>query len=149
MNDAGYVQYKPLFAKVFGSRVGLEFSRVGLGTTPYLDRYIAYVWLGTLRLHKFWRGDDDRAPHCHPFHFITIPMRSYRELVERPDGARYINIVRAFLPQFRRASYRHIVLGRLDGSPKPFWTFVVASRPVRQWGFWPKFDVFVPWREWR
>ena len=45
----------------------------------YLERWI--IWCGfTLRLHKFHKGDDDRAFHDHPWWFITLPLRSYTEL---------------------------------------------------------------------
>jgi len=80
--DADFVIYKPWFITLFGRRIGFEYSRVGLGETPYLDRYILYILGPTLRLHKFWRGDDDRAPHDHPWVFWTFPLRSYVETVE-------------------------------------------------------------------
>jgi len=45
---------------------------------PYLERWI--IWLGfTIRLHKFHKGDDDRAFHDHPWWFITMPFSAYLE----------------------------------------------------------------------
>src|SRR5580692_11012239 len=71
-----------------GARWGFESSRVWGSyrdsAEPYLDRYILYFWPITLRLHRFWRGDDDRAPHDHPWWFITIPFTSYVEAVYEP-----------------------------------------------------------------
>jgi hypothetical protein len=163
--DSSYRRYVPLFLTIFGSRWGFEYSRVGLGNTPYLDRYIIYAFGGTLRLHKFWRGDDDRAPHDHPWWFITIPFASYRETVHIPyqrgvydpltgttewsPGADIVQQrVQAFLPHFRSAKHRHIVRGRANYSTKPFWTIVITGGPSNRWGFWPAVDRFIPWRQW-
>lgn len=159
--EHGFQKYRPFFITLRGVRFGLEYSRVGLPGTPYLDRYIAYAFGWTFRLHKFWRGDDDRAPHDHPWDFWTFPLRSYRETVETATtfyclGAgdityykRTDRTVKAFRLHFRPAKFRHIVRGRADGSAKPFWTFVVSRSPSNRWGFWPTPKVFVPYREWK
>lgn len=162
----GFACYKPFFVTVRGRRFGFEYSRVGIAPpgleeVPYLDRYILYLGGLCVRLHKFWRGDDDRAPHDHPWNFWTFPLTSYVETVEEPgwDGTlrpgqlcrhawRHRNVVKAFRLHYRRAKYRHIVLGRADGSKKPFWTFVITGKVVNKWGFWPQPNRFVPWREW-
>jgi hypothetical protein len=158
----GFACYKPFFTTVRGRRFGFEYSRVGMARpgmreVPYLDRYIVYLGGLCVRLHKFWRGDDDRAPHDHPWNFWTFPLRSYNETVEElvisDDGAacewrRRINKVTAFRLHKRPAAYRHIVLGRADGSTKPFWTFVITGRVINSWGFWPRPDDFVKWRDW-
>jgi hypothetical protein len=157
--DSSFVIYKPWFVTLFKRRFGFEYSRVGLGETPYLDRYIAYIGGPTLRLHKFWRGDDDRAPHDHPWRFWTFPLTSYVEMVEQWDGdedygewlpgwKRFDRVVRAFRIHYRPAKYRHVVLGQLRKLNKPFWTFVVTCSVENGWGFWPTPTTFVPWREW-
>lgn len=157
----GFVAYRPFFVTVRGRRFGFEYSRVGLGETPYLDRYIVYLGGLCVRLHKFWRGDDDRAPHDHPWNFWTFPLRPYYELVpaaslDEPgtydmshDPPLRISYVKAWRLHYRPAKYRHIVMCRADGSEKPFWTFVVTGRAFNKWGFWPEPNRFVPWREWR
>jgi hypothetical protein len=68
-------------------RLGPEFSRVLIDAGNYLDRYILYIFGATLRLHKFWRGDDNRAPHDHPWWFITFPLVSYVERYWTPYSA--------------------------------------------------------------
>lgn len=161
--------YRTWYFTVWGRRFGFEFSRVYIGECPYLDRYIAYIGGPTLRLHKFWRGDDLRAPHTHPWAFMTIPFCAYRERVFEPyvawseDHAQdpphvvswngrdeYDRTVPAWRPSFRRADFQHIVLGRADGKTDPFWTLVITSSIVnREWGFWPDADTFVYWRDWK
>lgn len=147
---AGCVTYKPLFFDWLGVRWGFEYSRVGLGPTPYLDRYILYAFGGTLRLHKFWRGDDDRAPHDHPWTFWTFPFKTYLEdvelLTDKGHWVRRFNSVRAWRWHRRASGYRHIVVGSWDN--KPFWTLVITKGVDRKWGFWPTPEHFVPWRDW-
>jgi hypothetical protein len=150
---AGFVKYKPWFFEIEGKRFGFEYSRVGNGTTPYLDRYIMYVGGISLRLHKFWRGDDDRAPHDHPWDFWTFPLSTYIEKVPVYGPTwkypKYdYNYVKALRAHKREAKYRHIVTGRADGKDTPFWTLVLAGRVKNKWGFWPHEDEFVYWRDW-
>lgn len=166
--EHGFQQYRPFFIEIFGTRWGFEYSRVGRGSLPYLDRYILYAFGGTVRLHKFWRGDDDRAPHDHPWWFITFPFTSYYEKV--PGGwwyegcglaspRMYYKLVKAWRFHFRPAKYQHIVYGRepfVDGKLgniyrrdyRPFWTFVITGGKSNDWGFWPKPEVFVGYRDW-
>jgi hypothetical protein len=105
------------------------------------------VYLGgfTLRLHKFWTGDDARAPHDHPWWFITFPFRGYEEVVVR-DGVLMHEWVAAWRPHFRPATYRHIV--KMGPGQKPFFTIVISGRRSRAWGFWPSDKEFIYWRDW-
>lgn len=115
----------------------------GLRTIPYLERWIVYLGRITLRLHKFHQPDDDRAPHDHPWWFITIPLHAYREIVCMPNGGRYRNEVMPLRPHFRPALYRHIVVG-----PIPVWTIVISGSVQRRWGFWKTPTEFVPYEIW-
>lgn len=105
---------------------------------PYLERYI--LWFGgTLRLHKFWRSDDDRALHDHPWRFITFPLATYNEITEDKDGNAINNTVTRFRPHYRPAAYKHRVI--ID---KPAWTIIVTGTHLRDWGFYPG-GRFVHW----
>jgi hypothetical protein len=145
------------FFEVGGRRVGLEANTVFIGDERYLDRWIFYVGGPCVRLHRFWRGDDDRAVHDHPWDFWTYPLTSYREVVEREvfDGLqrslgwlKQCQMVNAWRLHKRPAKYRHFVVGRADGSTKPFWTIVFAAHRSNKWGFWPTPETFVYWRFW-
>lgn len=125
---------------------GFEHSTVTLNESPYLERWIVYLGPICLRLHKFYRGDDDRAPHDHPFWFITIPLQSYVEVAYASVGI--WRRVGAWRPHYRPALFRHIVVGRADGKQQPFWTFVIAGFAGRMWGFWPSEKTFVPFTQW-
>jgi hypothetical protein len=142
-----------------GFRIGVEHSMVVHNGSPYLERWIVYCGI-TLRLHKFHRGDDDRAFHDHPWWFVTFPLRSYRELVFNPqwgDTAPRVNIVRAFRFHYRPADYRHRVLPGLfeisgqyrnDYNVFPAWTIVISGDASRTWGFWPTPNQFIPYTQW-
>jgi|SRR3990172_1274046 len=136
-------------------RFGVSHQIVRIDDAPYLERWILWLGVGTLRLHKFWRSDSDRAFHDHPFWYVTIPLnKGYFEhvqismdILEFPTahGTSWI-YVRRLRPSFRTAEHRHIVT--LPLGAKPLWTFVVTGVKTREWGFWPTFFRFVPWREW-
>lgn len=128
-------------------RIGVEYSRVHIHGLPYLDRYILYCG-GTLRLHRFWRGDDERASHTHPWWFWTFPFGDYAETVFVKGEARELRVVRAWRLHRRRADFEHVVHGSVTASGKPFWTLVLTGRPKYSWGFYPSPGHFVPWRNW-
>lgn len=126
--------------------LGVEASTVWIAGKKYLDRWFIKIFGFTVRLHRFYRGDDDRAVHDHPWPFITFPFKGYYERV-RTDrfGEHTINFVKPWRFHFRPAKYQHMVLGSrlwVDGefrTPEPFWTFVTTGRKdtTRRWGFWP------------
>ncbi|TAY95832.1 hypothetical protein [Rhizobium ruizarguesonis] len=96
----------------------------GEHSTPYLTR----AWIGRLRLHIFYRGDNDPDPHDHPWDFWTFPLTTYVEEVARPvtkgvaplemlllGPEKYAlsrQVVEAFRLHYRPATYCHRVLGR-------------------------------------
>ena len=121
----------PYFDKVItlgGWRFGFTHDLVSDQSEPYLERWI--IWFGfTLRLHKFHKGDDDRAFHDHPWWFVTLPMQSYVELTPQ-QGPR---LVKRWRPHFRPAAHQHIVQ---VSEHKPVWTFILTGPKSKDWGFW-------------
>lgn len=109
-------------------RFGFTHDKVIEDGETYLERWI--IWFGgTLRLHKFHKGDDDRAFHDHPWWFITFPTRSYLE--QTPTDA--LRRVSAWRPHFRPAHYRHIVTLTDE---RPVWTLILTGPKSKEWGFW-------------
>lgn len=148
MKGYGYIHR---WAKdIFGKRWGFERSCIVVGDVPYMDRWIVYIANRTIRLHKFYRGDDPVAPHDHPWDFWTFPLVGYKERVFRYDlqYRGHLQDVKPFRFHFREAEHRHIVIGRSDGKEKPFYTLVFTGQIRNMWGFWPKELEFVPWRQW-
>lgn len=128
-------------------RLGLQQSLVYIDGQPYLDRWIAHLLGWTLRVHKFYRGDDDRAPHTHPWFFITFPLSDYEEDVYDRGVFVRRNTVKAFRLHYRPAEYEHVVIGRRDGKPKPFYSLVLSGSNANSWGFYPVPGLFVYWRK--
>lgn len=128
-------------------RLGFEASTVWIAGRKYLDRWFLKIFGFTVRLHRFHRGDDDRAVHDHPWSFITFPFKGYYERVHvltwyTDEEFDEIRFVKPWRFHFRPAKYQHMVLGSEMRSgefvtPKPFFTFVITGRFARKWGFWP------------
>jgi len=133
---------------LLGRRWGVDISTVYVGKERYLDRWILYVNGYTLRLHRFWRGDDDRASHTHPWQwFVTFPLAHYMEKVFEHGELKYIRRVTKHRFHFRSGDFEHYVLGGYDRDR--FWTVVMTGTKRSGWGFYP-FDkpagTFVDWR---
>lgn len=124
---------------------------------PYLYRWyvVRTKWIA-LFIHRFIRGDEDRALHDHPWNFLVIPIwRGYIEHSDRPfimwNGQssewKRVKVVRRVYPilgaRFRRATYRHRVQ-LIDG--KCSWSLFVRFRKCRDWGFWN--PDFIQWQRW-
>lgn len=145
MNDT---QIKRWVIEVRGRRFGFERSTVYADGRRYLDRWILYFgW--TLRLHRFSQGDEARAPHDHPWWFITFPLSTYHEVVHDGERVPYCQAVRPFRFHYRPPLYRHRVLP-MD---KPVWTIVLTGFAQTHgrsalWGFYPRHNKFVPYNEW-
>jgi hypothetical protein len=109
---------------------------------PYLHRwFIIRRERFALFIHRFVRGDEDRALHDHPWHFIVIPV--WRGYIEHNDaGARRVWPILGV--RFRRATYRHRVQ-LIDG--KPAWSLFIRFKHLREWGFWPS-EGFILWNKW-
>ena len=105
-------------------------------------------------LHYFFRGDDDRAYHNHPWKESAsfILTKGYRE--HRWDFTKLQENSRVVLPgQFNfigRGAFHKVELLPEGGC----WTVFVSGRPMdlpegKDWDFYdPKKDKFTPWAEW-
>lgn len=155
----GWIPPTYLTADVGKFRYGASLDCLGTPECPYMKRLILWLGpLGNLRLHKFYRSDQDEALHDHPWRFVTFPLTTYQEWVplevqragdRNPptirvdwDNGRRLQLVKRFRFHYRPAEYRHAVV--VD---KPGYTLVWAGNKVRSWGFWLR-DVFTPWRTW-
>lgn len=144
------------------------FDDAGKSRTPYMRRY----WIGRLRLHIFYRGDNDPDHHDHPWDFWTFPLTSYVEEVAEPiwmSGPLPMQyyprrqVVRAFRLHYRPATHCHRVLGRYstplalyDGKERNprfdqrrIITLVWRGRSGRAWGFLRNRDGQWCWTPWR
>lgn len=148
-------------------RWGVEKSTLFIRGTKYMVRYICYLGPIGLRLHQFHSGDDDSAPHTHPWPFVTFPLHSYVEQLYKEGVFQRFNVVKKFRFHYRPAKHEHIVKGPMwsfagrdvyyEGAPiysdatgfEPFWTIVITGPKANSWGFYPEPGKFVYWREYK
>lgn len=109
------------------------------------DRRAWVNWLGKLSellinayLHQFWRSDDDRALHTHPWLFnISILLRgTYLEHTAKGVRRREAGDI-----VFRWGAAAH----RIELTDGPVWTLFITGPKVREWGFLCP-QGFVHWR---
>lgn len=118
---------------------------IGPDDDPYMVRYILFRWahLPRVYIHKFLRSDDERAPHNHPWWFVSLVLKgSYLEYTDAPLNPHLrkrfsfayrplSTFHRVALPNgFRKQSFDVGSYG-----PVPCWTLVVTGPDVRGWGF--------------
>jgi hypothetical protein len=90
-------------------------------------------------IHNFHRGDEDPAPHDHPFSFYSLVLiGGYKEFNE--EGEFLIRKPLSFA--YRSATHRH----RVEPLTKHCWTICVKAKANREWGFWQD-GHFIPWKE--
>ena len=122
--------------------IGITHDLVTNDGQPYLERWI--LWFGaSLRLHKFLASDRDRAPHDHPWWFVTLPLTAYREHFA-VGGAETVRTVRPWRLHFRSRHFRH----RVEIERFPSWTVVLTGVKSKEWGFWEPDGRFVHNEEW-
>lgn len=148
------------------------YGRYGEHSTPYMLR----IWAGWLRLHVFYRGDQDKDCHDHPWSFLTFPLTSYVEEVVEPHVAKdlqntngFVNkskrvpelhrhVVKAWRLHFRPSTHCHRVLGRFSGKyeggipqvdQRKVITLVVRFGVKRKWGFLKNRNGKWCWTPWK
>jgi len=100
----------------------------GLPECPYFRRTVLNFGLFTIRFHKWFGDDDQRALHCHPFNFFTIVLNGgYTDVSESGD-----DILRAGSFRFRKAEYKHSVRDVIPNTR----TILITSKTLRRWGFY-------------
>lgn len=103
-------------------------EKLGLPDCPYVIRWRLELPFGSLRVHHWLGPDDGRAPHDHPWWFLTLVVRGgYTDV--SPSGDEHL---RAGSIRFRRALHQHTVVPDPGGA----WTILVTGRKRRAWGFW-------------
>lgn len=119
-------------------RLWRTFRITGSQNTVYMTRRS----IGRLRLHVFERGDEDPAPHTHPWSFWTFPLTGYVEEVFYPlTGITKRQAVKPFRLHRRPFQYAHRVIARWAGKgtetrPGRIVTIVWTGGKEQPWGFW-------------
>jgi hypothetical protein len=115
-------------------------QRLGEPECPYLRRWAIGVGGYSIRLHHWYRSDDKRNPHDHPWWFLTLVLKGSYDDWSYPlvDGVPDLSIPYKVDPlrpgsiRFRPAHHAHSVAV----APGGCWTLMVTGKKSRRWGFW-------------
>lgn len=120
----------PLTRKI-GKHFNVKWGELlGRPECPYMRRWAVLLGAGSVRVHHFYRSDDERALHDHPWWFVTVVLGGgYTDVSE--DGLDHLG--RGSI-RFRPALHRHTV--RVD--PGGSWTLLLTGPNLRTWGFWER-----------
>lgn len=103
-------------------------ERLGREECPYLRRWGIVAGAFSVRVHHFYRSDDARFHHDHPWWFLTIVLKGgYTDSSEQGEDH-----LRAGSIRFRSATHRHTVFT----DPGGVWTLILTGPNTRTWGFW-------------
>jgi len=112
----------------------------GLPECPYFKRWAIIFNKWSVRLHRWYGDDDSRAPHNHPYWFITFVIRGgYDDVSYEVDENKICTVkdmdkLRAFSWRYRPADHLHQVLNVRPNT----WTILITGPAVARWGFWLK-----------
>lgn len=107
---------------------------IGGRENPYLERWHLIPrnrWLNVY-FHHIRRSDDDRAPHTHPWHSLSLMLGgSMREVRRMSDGADVERVIRRGELVWRGPSYAH----RLVIDDTSALTLFITGPKVAEWFF--------------
>lgn len=145
---------RPLTYKVRQIKKHLDVKwgeQLGRPECPYMERWALVAGLFSVRVHHFYRSDDERAFHDHPWWFVTLVVRggytdvSYCRVCDGygvydqwcgvcAGTGEHRDHLHVGSVRFRPALHQHTV--RVD--PGGVWTVLVTGPNVRTWGFWER-----------
>ena len=114
---------------------------LGRGECPYLKRWRFQTPWFSVRLHHFYRSDDKRAFHDHPFSFVTVVLHG--AYYDWSDSG--IEHMKPGMFRHRPATHKHSVVvdygdggepGSKYGRENGVWTIIFTGPMIRKWGFW-------------
>jgi hypothetical protein len=114
---------------------------LGRDECPYARRWVLDFGPFSLRVHHWYRSDDKRNPHDHPWWFLTFVLAgsyedwSYPIVRGRPrTDTKIVDRLRPGSVRFRHSHHVHAV----SVAPGGCWTLLVTGQESRRWGFWTR-----------
>ena len=99
---------------------------LGRPEDPYMRRWALITRWFSIRIHHWYRGDDDRHFHDHNWNFWCMVLKGSYD--DHSDNG--IDTLNRWSVRYRKAEYSHIV--KTNGC----WTLVITGKQFRQFGFW-------------
>ena len=111
---------------------------LGREDCPYMRRYVLNLGIFAIRLHIWYRSDDKRYMHDHPWGFLTFVLSGeYTDVSRSQDGKIKRDRVSRFCFRRRTSAHRHYV----EIPPAGCVSLLFTSAQNGKWGF------YVPNRE--
>lgn len=117
---------------------------LGKPECPYMRRWVFILFGFGIRFHRWYRSDDKRFFHDHPWWFLTLVIQgSYTDWsLNRETGAVTTDHLSVGSIRFRPSSHLHCVDVPVGGST----TIVISGPHCRNWGFWVHDKIMRPLR---
>jgi hypothetical protein len=115
---------------------------LGKEECPYARRWVLNLGFASVRVHHWYRSDDKRAPHSHPWWFLALVLRGSYEDWSYPrtrQGAPDLNS--KVVDRLGRGSIRYRPAHHIHSVSVPpggCWTILVTGREKQLWGFWTR-----------
>jgi hypothetical protein len=101
---------------------------------PYMRRWCLITPWFSIRIHNWFRGDDDRHYHDHDWNFMCVVLKGAYDDISYTENDGTANVVFDRLTigsiRYRKAGFKHIV--KTNGC----WTMVITGKQIRKFGFW-------------
>jgi hypothetical protein len=123
------------------------------GDEPYLLRWflIPRNPIFNIYLHEFWRDDDDRALHDHPWLFNAswLLRGAYIEHTIKAGGlvVKTLRQAGAFKLRVGPAPHRLELTTNSVGDKMKCWTLFITGPRVRSWGFYCMERGWIHWKQ--
>ena len=124
---------------------------IGGPESPYLERWwvVPRNKFFNIYLHRFWRSDDDRALHDHPWSNVSFLLAG--EYVEHTIKAGGVHVFKRYCAgdfKLRSPWKAH----RIEVNAVPVWSLFITGPRLREWGFhcergWRSWKIFVDQRD--
>lgn len=117
---------------------------LGEPNCPYMRRWVFLFFGFGVRIHRWYRSDDKRFFHNHPFWFWTFVLKgSYTDVSLNVDTNHIKrDNLKLFNIRFRKAVHLHYVEVPKGGTI----TILFTGRKTQNWGFWVKDRIMRPLR---
>lgn len=104
---------------------------LGVPGCPYMRRWVLICFGWSIRVHRWYRSDDKRFYHNHPWNFVTFVLRGSYTDVSPGKVEPVKEVMKAGTFKYRSATHAHYVDVPAGGAL----TLLLTGPPIQKWGF--------------